>query len=108
MAAYSRGSMAVVSAPETARRGDLTGLVVAIGPDLTGRVHYAYRAPTDRRRWRRDYPGRRPVPAWDYVSLCGRRGLVRATSGQAADCASCGRILAGRRARLARRAGTDG
>ena len=80
------------------------GLVAAIGPDLTGRVHLAYRRRADRRWWRRVYPGR-SVPRWDHVSLCGRRGLVAVDTWQTVDCRSCRRIAAARSARLASRVG---
>jgi hypothetical protein len=79
-------------------------LVVALSPDLTGRVHLAYRRRPDRRWWRLVYPGW-SVPRWDYVSLCGRRGLIPGDAWRDADCRSCRRLLAGRRARLARRLG---
>jgi len=77
---------------------------VALSPDLTGRVHLAYRRRPDRRWWGRVYPGW-SVPRWDYVSLCGRRGLVLAEPWQRSDCGSCRRLLATRRRRLARRLG---
>lgn len=82
-------------------------LVVAVGPDLTGRVHLAYRRPPDRRWWRRVYPGW-SIPRWDYVSLCGRRGLVEAEPWRRADCRSCRRLHASRRRRLASRLGDGG
>ena len=82
------------------------GLVPAISPDLTGRVHLAYRRAPDRRWWRRVYPGW-SIPRWDHVSLCGRRGLVLAESWQRVDCRSCRRVLRSRKHRLARRVGAD-
>jgi len=99
-ACLSRGIAARLSfgAPDEA---DLVGLVVALGPDLTGRAHFAYRRRTDRRWWRRQYRGRRLPPDWDYVSLCGRQGLVLAPH-EAVDCRSCRRNVVGRRRRLDR------
>jgi hypothetical protein len=79
--------------------------VAALGPDLTGRIHYAYQRTPDRRWWRRWYPGW-SIPTWDHVSLCGRKGLVVADPPREVDCAACQRILASRGTRLARRAGT--
>jgi hypothetical protein len=87
-----------------ARPDELTGLAFALGPDLTGRVHLAYRRTADRRWWRRRYPGR-TVPEWDFFSLCGRRGLVEAEGWRRFDCQSCARILGNRRYRLATEAG---
>jgi hypothetical protein len=80
--------------------------VAAIGPDLTGRVHHAVRRATDRRWWRRRYPGW-DIPKWDYVSLCGRRGLIAAEQWRRVDCRVCGRVLAARRHTLAQRVGAD-
>ena len=74
---------------------DEVGLVAALGPDLTGRIHLAYKGLTDRRWWRRHYPGW-PVPKWDYVSLCGRKGLVLPSPPQPVDCLACQRIQASR------------
>ena len=91
---------------DRALKADLEGLVPALGPDLTGRVHYAVRRAVDRRWWRRRYPGWE-IPEWDHVSLCGRRGLVVAESWRKVDCGSCRRVLTGRRHNLARRVGSD-
>lgn len=85
-------------------RDDTVGLVAALGPELTGRVHLAYRQAPERRWWRRRYPGRL-VPEWDFVSLCGRRGLVVPEPPRPADCRACAQILANRHRRLARRTG---
>jgi hypothetical protein len=93
-------------AVKSVRDIDLAGLVVALGPDLTGRIHAAYKRRTDRRWWRQHYPGWR-VPKWDYVSICGRKGLIRCTPPQPIDCRACQRILVSRRWRLAQRTGTS-
>jgi hypothetical protein len=92
------------SGPDPAA-GDTTGLVVALGPELTGRTHLAYRRVPDRRWWRRRYPGR-PIPEWDHVSLCGRQGLVEPETPRALECRSCRQIVASRRRRLERGTGT--
>lgn len=75
---------------------ELVGLVAAISPELTGRVHLAYQRVTDGRWWRQRYPGLAAIPEWDYVSLCGRHGLVPPSPPRDADCLSCQRILAAR------------
>jgi len=89
------------------REDDLAGLVAALGPDLTGRVHLAYRRRADRRWWRLRYPGGR-VPEWDYCSLCGRCGLIPAESWRKVDCRACDRVVGNRRYRLTRHTGADG
>ena len=80
--------------------------MAAVSPDLTGRVHLAYRRVPDRRWWRRVYPGWQ-LPRWDFVSLCGRQGLITAEDWHEVDCGSCRRVLRSRKHRLARRVGTD-
>ena len=78
--------------------------MLAHGPDLTGRVHLAYRKRADRKWWRRRYPGA-PIPEWDHFSLCGRGGLIAADAWRILDCRSCERIIGNRRYRLATEAG---